>query len=140
MFVLGIRRWASLCSVCVFSSSVMSNSSQPLELYPARLLCSWNSPGKNTGVGYHALLQGIFPIQGSNPGIPHCRQILYQLSYPGSPILYIVVCIYVRSHLPIHIPSSLSPWYPYICSLCLCLYFCFANKLIYIISLDSTYK
>jgi len=39
-----------------------------------------NSPGKNSGVGYHALLQGIFPTQGSNPGLPHYRQILYYLS------------------------------------------------------------
>ena len=44
-----------------------------------------NSPGQNTGVGSHPLLQGIFPIQGSNPGLPHCRQILYQLSHQGSP-------------------------------------------------------
>ena len=36
-----------------------------------------DSPGKNTGVGCHALLQGIFPTQGSNPGLPYCRQILY---------------------------------------------------------------
>ena len=43
-------------------------------LYP------WNSPGKDTGVGGHSLLQGIFLIQGSNPGLPHCRQILYHLS------------------------------------------------------------
>ena len=41
--------------------------------------------GKNTGVGSHALLQGIFPTQGSNPGLRHCRQILYQLSHKGSP-------------------------------------------------------
>ena len=41
----------------------------------------WNSPGQNTGVG---ILQGIFPTQGSNSGLPHCRQILYQLSYQGS--------------------------------------------------------
>ena len=40
-----------------------------------------DSLGKNTGVGYHALLQGIFPTQGSNPGLPHCRQILYHLSH-----------------------------------------------------------
>ena len=44
-----------------------------------------DSPGKNAGVGCHALLQGIFPTQGSNPGLPHCRQILYQLSHKGSP-------------------------------------------------------
>ena len=45
----------------------------------------WNSPGQNTGVGSLSLLQGIFPTQGSNPGHPHCRRILYQLSYKGSP-------------------------------------------------------
>ena len=43
-----------------------------------------NSPGKNTGVDCHAFLQEIFPTQGSNPGIPHCRQILYHLSHQGS--------------------------------------------------------
>ena len=45
---------------------------------------NWNSPGQNTGVGGLYLLQGIFPIQGSNPGLLHCRQILYQMSYQGS--------------------------------------------------------
>ena len=47
-------------------------------------VCPWNSPAKNTGVGCYALLQGIFLIQRSNPGLPHCRQILYHLSYLGS--------------------------------------------------------
>ena len=46
---------------------------------------SWNSPGQNTGVGSLSLLQGIFPTQGWNPGLPHCRQILYQLSHKKSP-------------------------------------------------------
>ena len=51
-------------------------------------LCSpWNSPGQNTGVGSLSLLQGIFPSQGSNPGLPHCRRILYQLSHKGSPTI-----------------------------------------------------
>ena len=45
----------------------------------------WDSPGKNIGVGCHFLLQGIFPTQESNPGLRHCRQTLYQLSYEGSP-------------------------------------------------------
>ena len=45
----------------------------------------WNSPGQNTRVDSRSLLQGIFPTQGSNPGLPHCRQILYQLSHNGSP-------------------------------------------------------
>ena len=43
---------------------------------PTSLLCPWNSPGKNIGVGCHALLQGILPTQGSNPGLLNCRQIL----------------------------------------------------------------
>ena len=47
--------------------------------------CPWNSPGQNTGVGSHSLLQGIFPTQGSNSGLLHYRQILYQLSHKGSP-------------------------------------------------------
>ena len=50
-----------------------------------RFLCPWDSPGKYTGVGSHFPLQGIFLTQGSNPPLPHCRQILYQLSYEGSP-------------------------------------------------------
>ena len=62
------------------SHSVLSDSLQPCGLYSP-----WNSPGHNTGVGSLSLLQGIFPTQGSNPGLPHCRWILYQLSYKGSP-------------------------------------------------------
>ena len=46
-----------------------------------------DSLGKNTGVGCHALLQGIFPAQGSNPGLPHCRWILYRLSHKRYPRL-----------------------------------------------------
>ena len=45
----------------------------------------WNSPSQNTGVGSLSLLQRIFPTQGLNPGLPHCRQILYPLSHKGSP-------------------------------------------------------
>ena len=60
--------------------SVMSHSLQPHGLYSP-----WNSPGQNTGMGSLSLLQGIFPTQGSNPGLPHCGRILYQLSHEGSP-------------------------------------------------------
>ena len=48
---------------------------------PARFLCQWDFPGKNTGVGYHFLLEGIFPTWGLNPGLPHCRQTLYPLGH-----------------------------------------------------------
>ena len=67
--------WLYVCK----SRSVMSNS-----LWPHGLYSPWNSPRQNTGVG-SSLLQGIFPTQGSNPGLLHCRQILYQLSPQGSP-------------------------------------------------------
>ena len=61
----------------------MSNSiATPWTLWiPTRLLCPWDVPGKNTGVGCHFLLQGIFLTQGSNPGLLHCRQTLYPLSH-----------------------------------------------------------
>ena len=62
------------------SRSVESNSLQPHGPYS-----SWNSWGQNTGIDSCSLLQGIFPTQGSNPGLLHCRQILYQLSHKGSP-------------------------------------------------------
>ena len=67
------------------SRSVVSSSLRPHGLWLGRLLCSWNSPGKNTGVGCHALLQGIFPIWGWNQGLLPCRWILNHLSYKGSP-------------------------------------------------------
>ena len=62
------------------SCSVVSDSLRPHGLYSP-----WDSPGQNTGVGSLSLLQGIFPIQELNPGLPHCRWILYQQSYKGSP-------------------------------------------------------
>ena len=59
----------------------MSDSLPPHGLQPpARLLCSWDSPGKNIGLGCHFLIQGIIPTQGSNLVLLHCRQILYHLS------------------------------------------------------------
>ena len=64
------------------SRSVVSNSLRPHGLYSP-----WNSPGQNTGVGSPSRLQGIFPTQGSNPGLPHCRPILYQLSRKGKAFI-----------------------------------------------------
>ena len=57
----------------------------PMDCKAPRLLCLWNSSGKYTGVSSHSLLQGIFLSQGSNLGLLHCRQILYQVSHQGSP-------------------------------------------------------
>ena len=84
------QRHISLASPCghgviilfffFLSHSVMSDS-----LQPHGLQSHWNSPGQNSGVGSLSLLQGIFPTQGLNAGLLHCRQILYHLSHEGSP-------------------------------------------------------
>ena len=66
----------------------MTTLCDSMDLWPARLLCPGDSPGKNIGVGCHALLQGIFLTQGSNTGLPRCRRILYHLSHQGSPNYY----------------------------------------------------
>ena len=63
------------------SRSVVSDSLQPHGLHSP-----WNSPGQSTGVGILSLLQWIFPTQESNQGLLHCRWILYQLTYQGSPV------------------------------------------------------
>ena len=69
-----------------FSRSVVSGSLLPHGLSLTRLFCPWYFPGKNTGVGCHFLLQGIFPPQGSNLSLLHWQVILYHLgSHQGSP-------------------------------------------------------
>ena len=62
------------------SRSVVSDTLWPHELYS-----TWTSPGQDTGVGCCSLLQGTYPTQGSNPGLPHCRWILCQPSHQGNP-------------------------------------------------------
>ena len=70
----------------LFSHSVVSNSLWPHGLHPTRLLSPWDSPGKKTGVGCHALLQGIFQTQASNPGLLHWQEmVLYHLNHQGIP-------------------------------------------------------
>ena len=79
--------WQALgaCCCCLVPKSCLTLLGTH-KLQPSRLLCPWGFPGKNTGVGCHFLLQGIFLTQGSNLGLPHCRQILYCLSHQGNPI------------------------------------------------------
>ena len=71
----------------------MSDPVRPHRRQPTRLPRPWDSPGKNTGVGRHFLLQGSFPTQGSNTDLLHFRQTLYRLSYKGS------VCIYIYTYI-----------------------------------------
>ena len=69
----------------------------PTLVTPCTIYSPWNSPGQKTGALSLSLLQGIFPTLGSNPGLPHCRWILYQLSHKGSPrILEPVACRFSR--------------------------------------------
>ena len=77
------QQWANkvvvpCCVLLVVQSSL--TLCDPMDCSPP-VLCPWNSPGKNTGVGCHFLLQGIFLTQGSNPHLLHCGQILYCLSH-----------------------------------------------------------
>ena len=92
-FQIGLKKKKKQDSTlsCLLYCAVLNHSVMSDFFWPHRL-CSppgssvyGDSPGKNIGVGCHALLQGIFPVQGSNPGLLHCRQILYHLSHQGSP-------------------------------------------------------
>ena len=90
----------------IVSRSVMSDSLHPYGLQFTRPLCPWNSSGKNIEMGNHSLLQGIFLTQGSNPGLLHCRQILYHLSHQGSTS-YVQQLVFVNPIPPI-CPSPLT--------------------------------
>ena len=81
----------SPCAVlCLVTQSGLTLC-DPMDCSPPGSSVYGDSPGKNTGVGCHFLLQGIVPTQESNPGLLHCRQILYQLSYQGSPFHLMVL-------------------------------------------------
>ena len=82
-------KWKSLRGVRLFAT-------------PWTIDSPWNSPGQNTRVGRLSLLQGIFPTQGSRPRLPHCRRILYQLSYQGSPKIHI--SLFSRSVMSVETP------------------------------------
>ena len=71
-----------LCAVRLVAQSCLTPC-DPMNCSPSGSSVHGDSPGQNTGVGCHALLQGIFPKQGLNPVLFHCRQILYHLSYQG---------------------------------------------------------
>ena len=90
---------------CVLSRSVVADSMWPMVSSSPGSSVHGNSSGKNTRVGCHVLLQGILPTQRSNPGLPHCRQILYWLSqkmyslgeFPGDPV-FRTLSFYCRGH------------------------------------------
>ena len=75
------------CAVLCLVVQLFLTLCNPMDCSPPGSSVHGDSPGKNTEVGFHALLQGIFPTQGSNPVFPHCKQILYHLSHQGPPII-----------------------------------------------------
>ena len=80
-----------MCAVCLVAQ-LCPALCDCMDCSPPGSYVHGDSPGKNTGVACHALLQGIFPTQGSKPGLSHCRQILYCLSHQGSPcIIWVLV-------------------------------------------------
>ena len=85
--VFGLWRGARV-SVAGLVAQLCLTLCDPMDLSPPGSSAHRDSPGKNTGVGCHALLQGTFPTQGSNPGLPHCRQILYCLSQCGGCYIF----------------------------------------------------
>ena len=93
----------------------MSDPQWPHALQPSRLLGPWDFPSKSTGVGSHSLLQGIFRTRGSNPGRPHCRQILYHLSHQGSPktLTLINSVLGYRGQILLHHPIQLNRSFKY---------------------------
>ena len=86
----------------------------PMDCSPPDSSVHGDSTGKNMRVGCHALLQGIFPTQGSNPSLLHCKQILYCLNHhQGNPYLYLLSCNSIPSHLAHRQTASFSPsWGP----------------------------
>ena len=80
-----LRRVRLKMHLCMLSHPVVSNFLQPHGLYPPKLLCPWDSPGKNTTLGCQALLQGILLTQGSNPCVLHWQVGSLPLAPPGKP-------------------------------------------------------
>ena len=96
---------------CMLSHSVVSDSLWPHGLQPASLLCPWDFPGKNTGVGCHALLQGIFLTQGSNLqvlGLLHWQADSLPLSHQGSPIIYLCISKYQASQVVLLVKNPIT--------------------------------
>ena len=135
------RSFSVWCAVLCLVAQLCPTLCDPMDYSPRGSSVHGDSPGKNIGMGYHALLQGLFPTQGSNPGLPHCRQIIYQLSHQRSPrILEWVAYPFSRGSsqtrnrtgisyiavdsLPAELPRKPLVWYSliYFCSFCLCLW------------------
>ena len=102
--MFGVNRVKMPLCCAALSRSVVSNFLQPHGLEPSKLLCPWNSPGKNTGLSNLSFFQGIFLTQELNQGLLHCRKIFNQLSYQRSTYNATVLC------LVSHVGLFATPW------------------------------
>ena len=97
---------------CMYASVHAKSLQSCLTLYEPMTVAHqapWNSPGKNTGVGCHSPLLGIFPTQGSDLDLLDCMQILYHLSHQGSSVyVYVCMCICTHTHTHTHTAISVS--------------------------------
>ena len=104
VFAVGLSYMAFImlrCTELCLVAQSCPTLSDPMDCSPQGSSVHGDSPGKNTGVGCHALLQGIFPTQGLNPGLPHCKWILYQLSYQGSPNHHVYLDLFCDWKVPL---------------------------------------
>ena len=96
----GTVDYIAMC-VCVWlATQSCPTLCDPMDCSPLGSSDDGDSPGKNSGLGCHALLERIVPTQGSNPGLPHCKQILYHMNHQGSPHCNVFYIKCKRIHLP----------------------------------------
>ena len=88
--------WELPCSVLCLVTQSCPTLCDTMNCSPPGSSVHGDYPGKNTGVGCHGLFQGILPTQGSNPGLQHCRWILYHLSHQERELLYVCVCVCIH--------------------------------------------
>ena len=113
------EEWIRKMCICVVRCLVAQSCPtlcNPMDYSPPGSSVHWDSSGKDTGVCCHALLQGNFPSQGLNAGLPLCRCILYHLSHQGSPPVYIVRLNWHITLCKFKV-QNVFIWYTYYCSL-----------------------
>ena len=105
-YCLGISTWIYM--LCLVAQSCLTLC-DPMDYGPPGSSVHGDSPGKNIKMGCYALLQGIFPTQGLNPGLLHCRQILYHLNHQESPYEYIIGIFLSCQNRSLDFPSHFGP-------------------------------
>ena len=111
MYLCKHRKYMCNMYIHSVSHSVVSDSLRSHGLQPARFLCPWNSPGKDTGVGGHFLLQGFCLTQGSNLGLLHCRPVSLLPEPPGRPVYIQITTKFFPAQLRSHYRNSSTPWF-----------------------------